>query len=97
MIATHVAVTQLTYEQLAPSHLQLVSLASCNCMMDVHFVVLTHEAECNTHGGVYRTRHLAGVLWAAEIGLWTSTWILTISTPGRRLGFLLHQLSKPRM
>jgi len=65
--------------------------------MDVAFVVLTHVPEWNTNGGVYRTRHLARVIWAAKIGLWTSTWILTISMPGRRLGLLLHQLLKPRM
>ncbi len=90
--------TQLTYEQSAPSHVQLVCLqAVCHCVMDVAFVVLTHVLEWNKHGGVYRTRDLARVLWAAEIGLWTSVWILTISMPGRRLSLLLHQLLKPRM
>ena len=95
--APHMAATQFTYKQSASSHLQLLCLASCNCMMDVAFVLLTHVTEWNTHGGVYRTRGLARVLWAAEIGLWTSMWILTISMPGRRLSLLLHQLLKPRM
>ncbi len=95
--APHMAATQFIYKQSASSHLQLVCLASCDCMMNVALVLLTHVAEWNMHGGVYRTRDLARVLWAAEIGLWTSTWISTISMPGRRLSLLLHQLSKPRM